>query len=255
MGLAVFGLLVVSIVSFPSLGNAKTVLAPSVQAEVLTPDAGDGYVLAALPDAVTVTAPIENVGSNLRVVFWDPELPRAADATTCATWSEASSEAVQQGAALRVGSAPGGEVQAVTVTKNVGFAASWIFNVHVWGPARGEVHPVGQVDLGSVFAADGDPQFPRALPWRMCARTQGATVQFKVWRRSEAEPAWTDRNHGAVVALPADAPVAGAFGGFIGHLHPGMTATFTELTDRAIPVGAAFVPADDPTADLAGPAR
>lgn len=255
LGVATVGLLVVSILSFPSLGGAGPVPAPSLQAAVLTADGTDGYALRAQGGEVTVSAPAENLGTNLRVVFWSSDIPSSADATTCATWARASSDAVQQGAALRISTEPGGRVRAITVTKNVALGAPWVFNVHVWDSALGELLPVGQADLGAVFAAPGETRFPRPLPWRICARTEGTAVRFKVWRLVESEPAWGDASHGAVVTLPDDAPRSGVFGAFVGHLHPGMTTAFTDLTDGSAPPPAAFVPADDPTADLAGPAR
>jgi hypothetical protein len=88
------------------------------------------------------------------------------------------------------------------------------------------------------------------LPWRLCARTRAGRIEFKVWRLAEAEPDWGDPAHGGSVAIPADAPADGASGWFIGHMRPGMSATFTDLHEhpRVVPP---TVPGAVATQDLA----
>ncbi len=228
--LVVGALLVVSLLSFPSAGRSR----PRLRTAVLTPDIADGYRIRERSGVVTVTAPIPNVGTNLRMLFWSSDAPAGTDGTSCSTWASASSDLVQQGAALRITDVAG-RVRAVTVTKNVALDAFWVFNVHIWDSASGALHPVGSVDLAQTFAVPGDPERPRPLPWRLCARTEGSNVRLKVWLRSEPEPAWDDPAHGGVVPLPADAPTSGVSGWYVGHVHPGMRATFTELADHPVP--------------------
>ena len=163
------------------------------------------------------------------MLFWPSDGRVTADATSCATWSEASSDVVQQGAALRIGDEPGGSVHALTVTKNVYVHSYWIFNVHIWDTATGGGTEIASFDLSPVFRFGGDLYIARPLPWRLCARTRNGRLEFKAWRLAEIEPPWDDPAHGGSVRLPADAPATGAAGWFIGHLRPGMTATFTDL--------------------------
>ena len=240
IGLVVVVLVVVSILSFPSRDRARAA-SPTPTARlltaVLTPEVADGYVIRQLAGEITATAPTQNVGSNLRLVFWSSDAPSALDVTSCSTWAKATSEKVQQGAALRI-TDDAGRVRAITVTKNVALDAYWVFNVHVWDSASGDLHPVGSVDLQSTFTRPDAPDTPLPLPWRMCARTEGSLVRLKVWLRSEPEPAWDDPAHGGAVTLPADAPTTGAAGWYVGHLHPGMRATFTELGDHPVPLPA-----------------
>ena len=66
---------------------------------VLSPD---GYVLGSEPDRVHVTTAPGNAGGNLRLLFWPGDAPVQADGTSCATWSDATTDLAQQTA----GSAP-----------------------------------------------------------------------------------------------------------------------------------------------------
>jgi hypothetical protein len=227
--LVFLALVVVSLLSFPSAGGARSEPV-HLLTSVLTPDVADGYSISERSGVITAAAPTQNVGSNLRVLFWSSDAPVGTEGLSCSTWATATSPQVQQGAALRIGD-EGGRVRAVVVTKNVALDAYWVFNVHVWDSITNELRPVGSVDLTGAFAVAGDPEVPRPLPWRMCARTEGPAVRLKVWLRSEPEPAWDDPTHAGVVALPADAPTDGVSGWYVGHLHPGMRATFTELAD------------------------
>jgi hypothetical protein len=220
---------------------------------VITPDGTDGYVLRDGPDRVTASAPPANLGGNLRLLFWPGDARLGTDETSCATWSDATSDVVQQGAALRIATDTTGSVRAITVTKNVYVHSFWIFNVHVWDGTSSLGREIASFDLGSVFRYSDDLFVARPLPWRLCARTRAGRVEFKVWRLDEDEPEWGDPAHGGSVVLPADAPASGAAGWFIGHLRPGMSATFTDLHEhpRVVP---APVPVAAATQDLAPPA-
>jgi hypothetical protein len=232
--LAIVLLAIASVLSFPSgVGAAQPAAAPAgLQAAVLTPEGSDGYVLRSAPDRVGVTTAAGNTGGNLRLLFWPGGAPIQADETSCATWSDATTDLAQQGAALRIQPTADGGVRALTITKNVYLHTFWIFNVHVWTSSSSVGREIRNFDLGSEFRFSEHLAVPRPLPWRMCARTRIGRVEFKVWRLTEDEPAWGDPTHGGSVAIPADAPRTGAAGWYIGHLRPGMSATFTDLHEH-----------------------
>ena len=200
-----------------------------VRAAVLTPDGTDGYSFDGATNAVTVSAPTGNQSGNLRTVFWKSDAAVERNATTCATWDSESSDLLQQGAALRISPRADGSVRAITLTKNVYPYGSWIFNTHVWDSATGRMQGVASISLQSALSIPGDPPVIQPLPWRVCARVEGLTLRFKAWRLAEREPAWGDRRSGGTVRLPRSAPRSGYTGWYAGHLHPGMTATYTDL--------------------------
>ncbi len=238
-----------SVLSFPTIGGAQSAPPAGLRAAVLTPDGTDGYVLDDGTDRVTASTEPANLGGNLRLVFWPGAARLEADETSCATWSDATSDLVQQGAALRITADPGGRVRAITVTKNVFVHTFWMFNIHVWDGRSLLGREIASFDLGSVFRTGGAVPAARPLPWRLCARTRAGRVEFKVWRLEEAEPEWGDPAHGGSTALPADAPASGAAGWFVGHLRPGMSATFSDLHEHpsvAAPAGGLAAPGPRP---------
>lgn len=210
-----------------------------VRAAVLTADGTDGYVFDSGAGAITVSAPPANASGNLRTVFWNSDAVVQRDATSCATWSSESSDLLQQGAALRISEGPNGSVRAITVTKNVFPYGSWIFNIHVWDSSIGRMQGVASISLQSALSIPGNPPVPQPLPWRVCARAVGSTLRFKAWRLAEPEPAWRDRRFGRLVALPKDAPAEGYTGWYAGHLHAGMSATFSDLSTEPVIAAAA----------------
>ena len=110
-----------------------------------------------------------NTSANLRSAFWPADSPLVTDAQTCATWASQSLSTAQQGAALRVATVDG-STRAVTVTKNIFYGATWLFNVHTWDTsATPAFHPVGGVLLKSELWPD-DVESP--LPWHeaICQR-------------------------------------------------------------------------------------
>jgi hypothetical protein len=152
---------------------------------------------------------------NVREVFWPRSARVAADGESCATWSSQSSRLVQQGAALRIHAVSGG-YRAITVTKNVWFGVNWIFNFHVFDTSRRTLYAsFGHVDLSDAFKAGNKP---RPLPWHLCARTRGSTVEFKVWRGGTAEPAYGVPGAGGSKRLPAGWSAPGTAGWYIGHV-------------------------------------
>jgi hypothetical protein len=248
LGAAALVLMLVALATFPTPDPEPTP-PPKLLAAVLTPDGSDTFDIVARRGTITATAPATNVGTNLRTAFWFDDAPVEQDGLVCATWAAASSEVVQEGLALRIAQASDGSVRLVSVTKNVTVGANWLFNVHVFDTADASYTPIGKVDLARTFELPGDPPTVVPLPWRVCARIEGSTVAIKAWRRAEPEPSWRDPAHSGRVELPDGAPESGRFGWYVGHIHPGMSAVFTELADRdgvvETPVVAAAVVAPD----------
>jgi hypothetical protein len=163
---------------------------------------------------------------NVREIFWPRSAAAAADAESCATWSRESSRQVQQGAALRIRAVSGGH-RAITVTKNVFFGANWIFNFHGFDSSRRTPYTLfGQVNLSHAFAVGNAP---RPLPWHLCARTRGSTVEFKVWRAGRPEPAYGTPGAGGSARLPSGWSTPGRAGWYVGHLPGHGEAVFEAL--------------------------
>lgn len=94
---------------------------------------------------------------------------------------------------------------------------------------------VGGFLLEEVFRPDG-PGTTRLPPhpWRMCARAVGSTLSFIVWPTTHAEPAWDDARYGGSVTLPTGWSAAGKPGWYAGHLLPGESMVYDDLTTRAM---------------------
>jgi hypothetical protein len=198
----------------------------AVAAVALTRDGNDQYLLDRSGAGATVTAPPTNAGDNTRAVFFPQRAASTTDGEACATWISESTWSAQEGVALRIAT-DGGRTRAITVTKNIFAGATWIFNVHVWD--TGVFPPlaqVGSVDLGAVLSRD---TWPLPLPWRLCARTDGAVVELKAWRPGEGEPGWSDRRHSGVVRVDPQWVYAGKAGWYVGHVPPGGTVEFAGL--------------------------
>jgi hypothetical protein len=191
---------------------------------VLTSQGTDTYEYESTGVEVEATALPTNTGGNLRTAFSPADAPSVTDSQSCATWTAQSSVGnTQQGAALRVSTDPAGATRALTVTKNVIYGATWIFNFHVWDSSMKPAGiQVGSVDMGSVVA--GKP-----FPWHLCARTMGTSFEMKVWTGDEPEPAWGDTSHGKTVQVGDEWVYPGTAGWYIGHLPPGGFADFTDL--------------------------
>ncbi|CAN5543486.1 hypothetical protein BH10ACT1_BH10ACT1_18110 [soil metagenome] len=194
---------------------------------VVTVDGSDAYQLVATAGALDAAALPSNTGANLRSVFWPAQAPAVADSQGCAVWTSQTSEGIQQGAAVRIRQ-DSRRTRAITVTKNVYFGATWIFNFHTWDTARlGETHvQFGARAIPGLIGADGATN---ALPWNFCVRVVGRVIEFKVWRRSWAEPAWGDPDWGGQAIIPAGWEPAGRTGWYIGHLGATDRARFDQL--------------------------
>jgi hypothetical protein len=221
-------LAVASVLSFPSIGPARSTTDPVLRAWVPTPDGSDGYAIDRARGALTVRADPGNVGGNLRAVIWPEDAPVVADATECVTWTSAVELHCAGGVALRVASLPRGSLTAITVAKNIYYGASWWFNVHLWR-GQGLGRQVGQFDLRRAVADPAPGRAVRPLPWRLCARTRGARLEMLVWPLADPAPRWGDPRHGGTMALPAGTAPRGVAGWYVGHLGPDMSVTYTEL--------------------------
>ena len=217
------------VTSSDSPGNA-------VDAAALTPEGNDQYFIDRHGTGATVTAPVSNTGENTRTVFYPRQGPNTSEAVSCATWVFESTLQAQEGVALRVTKDDLARVRAITVTKNIVFGATWVFNVHLWDTSA----PVPLTQIGGVdLSAALNPYGTWPLPWRMCARAIGSVVELKVWRTAEREPAWGDRQHGGAVLVDSSWVYAGRAGWYIGHLPPGGAVEFADLGTATEPATAA----------------
>lgn len=214
----------------------------STATTVLTPEAGDAYVIQAASGTVFDAVALDgNIGGNLREAFWPASAPVVTDQQSCATWTSQTQLLNQQGAVLRQRRAANGTVQMLTLSKNIFFGAEWIFNFHTWDTGR-QGNPFvqfGSVDLKPVI-------YGRPLPWHVCARVVGDQMTVKAWTGTEAEPAWGDRSHGGSVTVPSGWVYPGRAGWYIGHLEPGDAVRFSDLAAyRYGPESTADEPAGD----------
>jgi hypothetical protein len=210
-----------------------TVVMLVIKTAVLTPDGADSYTFSADGNGVvTAAAPASNHGSNLRKVLWIKETAKSLNASSCATWRSETTSAIQQGAALRIVKGDG-YTRAVTVSKNIYFGATWIINLHVWDSRKNPAfRQIGQFDLSQTLRPNGTPA---PLPWRLCARALGSTLEFKVWRLGvEPEPAWDDVNHGGKATIPAKWVEPGKAGLYVGHIPAGGSATYSHVAMTAL---------------------
>lgn len=212
----------------PSPGETRSAVDEPVEAGDLRADPAAGG------DAdVVVSAPVTNQGVSLRSLGWFDQGTLAVDAESCATWTEFTGPIAQAGVALRVRSAPGG-AQAITVTNNIMWGARNGWNVHLWSGAEGDL--IGQIVLNHAFGLTVFQTPP--LPWRVCARVVGPTLQFKAWSLAlgPGEPDWTDPGYGASFALPREWVYAGRAGWYVGHLVGGDQIAYRSLTAHGLEV-------------------
>ena len=195
----------------------------AVQVEVLTANGSSTYSFSSTQGAMTVVPVAGTDGPSLRSVFVPKGVPTSADQESCATWSKATGEFTQLGAALRVHRS-GSSTRAITVTQNV-YGWRWIFNVHVWDTAaKTPMQLVAHLDFSKAVGSAPTP------PLRLCARVIGRVVDVKLWPGGHSEPTWSDHTHVASAMLPSGWTAAGSAGWFIGHLEPGDQATFSNLS-------------------------
>ena len=211
---------------------------PSPESATLTAEGFDTYSWSTAGRSLTVQANLANRGSNLRSVWWSPTEQMSRDQQSCVTWRRNTGVEVQPGVALRIRRRDG-EVRAITVSNNVwaGNRAGW--NLHTWIARSGqptEFQLVGQVR--SLSGLSDDPLQLPPLPWRICGRVVGPTVELKVWasRARQRAPRWGDKRFGAAFALPPGWNLPGVPGGYTGHLEPGSQVEFSGEAAGAVEV-------------------
>ncbi len=190
---------------------------------LLTGEGFDHYLLKTDGTASEVEAADSNRGGNTRLVWANLDDPVANDLRVCATWERFTGLA-QPGLALRV-RRDGNRTRAITVTDNIFWGARFGFNVHVWDTGSGLRLP-GVLPVTAVGGADLSATFGQAgslidLPWRVCARVKGRTLDIKVWPLSGPEPEWGDVRYGRRFRLSMAAVYPGRAGFYAGHLRPG----------------------------------
>ena len=198
------------------------------------------------PTTVTASMPDGLTDANMREIFWRVDTEPAVDEQICITWSETSEsvegEPIQPGLAMRIASVGRWNegVRAVTLTENIMYAGTWLFNVHVWDTrfpvpmTLVKTFDVSRV-VGRIAHVDGvAANFMAQPPWHLCGRTEGDTFRFKVWTQNNPEPPWSDPHQVFAVQLPPGWDHAGYSGGYIGHLRPGQSATAT--AERPTPI-------------------
>jgi hypothetical protein len=192
---------------------------------VLTADGADRYTFVEAP-ANMVSAGLQSEHGNLRQAFWPSSNPNVYDSQSCAIWAAQTGQLDQQGALLRI-TQSNGRTRAISVTKNVFYNATWIFNFHVWDTSWSTPYQqFGSTNLQSLLYRNG---VVTPLPWHFCARVIDNTVEFKVWTATELEPAWGDPSHGGRATLPSGWYFPGKAGWFVGHLGTADTTVFTDL--------------------------
>jgi len=193
----------------------------------VTPDCS-GYEYAnPSPGTVVVTAPHSSAANN-REFFWSPSSPIGTDLTVCATFISGQG-LDQQGVVLRLNAFPDGRVSGITVTRNVWMGAFDVFNYHLW---NSEADPRNPFTMFGSTIVSHLPVGPALYPLNMCARTVTTSnrVQFVVWTRGQAIPVWGNTLQGGEAAIPVGAPAAGRGGWFAGHLRPGTSMTYANLS-------------------------
>lgn len=202
---------------------------------VLTPEGQPYQVVATAPGSLTVTDPAGNgrheqpgqIPNGQRDFLWSAS-PIEADPTVCAQFDNGQG-IDQQGIAMRV-QVRNGITRGITVMRNIAFYNFGAFNFHVWDTADAVPFTgFAQVVVPTL------PYAPAVYPLNMCARILGSLVQFVVWRPGTPQPAWGSTTQGGEGTLPADAPTIGLSGLYVGHMAPGTSDGFSDVTVDGVP--------------------
>ena len=188
---------------------------------VATPD-GTAYTYSQANGTVVVTA-AGTTGGNNREFFWNSNGITEENTEACATFS-GNEDAIydQPGIAVRI--ANNGN-EAVTVTENVWGGIRNVFNFHTWNMATPGVYTLfAQVTISAL------PMAPATWPLHMCTRITGTKIEIVVWTERMTQPAWGDPTWGGQATLPPSVPEAGQTGFYAGHVEPGTSMTFSDLT-------------------------
>lgn len=174
----------------------------------VTPD-GCAYAYVASSDgsSVTVTAP-PTTGANNREIFWSQSSPDLSDSTVCATFTDGQG-IDQQGVVLRI---DGG--MAVSVMRNIWADDFRTFNFDGWNMAEDPPYSeFASVTLPTL------PYSPAVYPLTLCATATGDVLSFTV-------PGYG----GGSALIPEGLPTSGRDGFYAGHLVPGTSMTYSDLT-------------------------
>jgi hypothetical protein len=229
MGATAMLLAPVSVPPVVQASNAGSRLA----SETLTPGPERYVVRTGAAGEVTVRARapvVQPLAWNRREILVAPGAVASRDQQVCATWTHQSRDLDQEGLAVRSRVDSSGHRQAVTLTKNTYANFVWVFNLLTWDTGRRGVpwRLLGQFDLHAVVSPDG--RLAR-FPWRVCLRAHGRRVDFKVWLAGrEPEPPWSDGLHARSTSVSSRFVRAGVPGWYVGHLQPGDTVTYADLT-------------------------
>jgi hypothetical protein len=214
-----------------SAGYTGASLTQVVSAKTKT---ADSYTIAASSGTVTMTGNSPVLGANDRMAYWPSAEAPSTDQESCATWSsqdpaQANGVFTQEGLALRFATKDG-VTRGLTVTKNVWANANYDLNVHIWNTTWSTpFHLLQSFNLSSYLAPGG---VVSPMPWDVCARVVGATLQFEIWLDGQTPPAWGDPSQGGTVTLPAGWDYFGAAGWYVGHLKSAASATYTNLIEE-----------------------
>jgi hypothetical protein len=173
---------------------------------------------------------VQPLGWNRREILVAPGAVASRDQVVCATWTHQTRDLDQEGLAVRSRVHSGGHRQAITLTKNTYANFVWVFNLLTWDSGRSgdPWRVIGQFDLSAVVSPHG--RLVR-FPWRVCMRADGRRIAFKVWLPGrEPEPAWSDPVHARSTAVPSHFDRSGLPGWYVGHLQPGDTVTYADVT-------------------------
>jgi hypothetical protein len=192
----------------------------------------DTYAMTYVRSALQVNAAPTNTDHNNRALFWPAAQHTSRDGEVCAQWKTEDHATqivpnIQEGLAFRVRNNADGSLDAITLTRNVWFDASWHFNVNLW-----HVVDTSRPGLTNMLGADLRSQFGNFpnLPWGICGKVMGRTLTFVVWRAGrEAKPAYGSKTNGGTVTLPTNYVYRGNFGWYAGHLAKGQSVDFDEL--------------------------
>jgi hypothetical protein len=72
------------------------------------------------------------------------------------------------------------------------------------------------------------------LPWDFCARVKNRYVQFRVWLDGQKKPPYGKKGVTGQAFLPKGWSTPGKTGWYVGHLFPGDSASFRDLTTSTL---------------------
>lgn len=167
------------------------------QAAYLTQDPDDTYSIDnpdGMADSIIFAANPANTDTNTRAIATVPGTSVCATTTT-------PNPVIQPGLSFV------GPEGTITLTRNVWFAAAWLWNVNFW-PGGGQLSNIGQWDASQIPIS----------PIRVCGRYLNGTVQIR----------WNEGEWSQPIAVPLTSVTrTGVYGG---HIPAGGSITFTAIT-------------------------